>query len=303
MSGIKTRIKFSLIFGGVFLFVFAGLVGWKTDHTVLLGAILFFSLVHKYGFHLVLALAGFIGFISLYDAMTFLPNYEVNQVHIKDLYDLELQLFGVMDNGVKVSLCEWFESRMTGFQSFIYGLSYLMWVPAPMAFTIYLLIKDKPGLVEYAYTYLLTNVIGIILYYAYPAAPPWYYLEYGPSLDLSVMGSEAYLSEFDKIVGLGLFNGIYAKSTNIFGAIPSLHAAYPLISFMYAWRLGHKKWFIFFVFMAFGTWIGAVYSWHHYVIDVILGIFCGILAVVLMFQISRTKYFEKFKTFYLALLS
>ena len=303
MEGLRTRIKFSLIFGSLFFLVFYGFVGWRTDHTVLLGLIIGFSLIHKYGFYIVLALAGFIGFVTLYDAMTFLPNYDVNEVHLKDLYDLEVRYFGIMDGGQKVSLCEWYHDRMSDFQSFIYGFAYLLWVPGPMIFTLYLLIKDKPGLVEFAYAYLLTNVIGIIVYNLYPAAPPWYYLTYGDVLNTSAFGSEAYLSEFDRLTGTQIFKSIYNKGANVFGAVPSLHAAYPLLGLLFAYRLRHKWFIVFFIFMAIGTWIGAVYSWHHYVIDVILGILCALLAFWLMLKIIPTTLFQNFKALYLRMLS
>ena len=295
MSHLKKRVAFAIIFTSLYLFLFYGLVGWKADHLTLLLIILGFTLIHDVTFRVVLALSGFIGFIVLYDAMTFMPNYSVNDVHIKDLYDLEVQLFGVYVEGVKVSLCEWFELRMTDFQSFIYGFSYLLWVPGPMAFALFLMFKDKDGVLAFASLYLLTNVIGIIIYYLFPAAPPWYFLEYGNVLDTSIMGSEAYLSEFDRITGTTIFNSIYAKGGNVFGAIPSLHSAYPLIGFLMARRRGHKGFMIFFVLMAIGTWIGAVYSWHHYVIDVLLGILCAVIAYRIALWMYDNKVYLKLK--------
>ena len=301
-EGLKKRGIFSIIFALVFILIFYGAVGWDKDHTVLLSIILAFSLLHKYSFQIVLALAGFIGFISMYDAMTFLPNYAVNPIHLEDLYDLELKYFGVMMDGRCVSLCEWFEPRMSDFQSFIYGFSYLLWVPGPMTFALFLLWKNKPGAIEFTYCYLLTNFIGIIIYYIYPAAPPWYYLNYGTEIDTTIMGSEAYLSEFDRLIGIPIFQSIYVKGANVFGAIPSLHAAYPLLGLFFAYRHKHKGFVIFFVLMAIGTWIGAVYTWHHYVIDVILGILCAMLAIGLMMLIVRTSSFKRFERFYLYLM-
>ena len=295
MNHIKRRIAFAIVFTALYLLLFYGLVGWKPDHLVLLLIILGFTLIHDYTFRVVLALSGFIGFIILYDAMTFMPNYSVNDVHIKDLYDLEVQLFGVYDNGLKVSLCEWFEPRMTDFQSFIYGFSYLLWVPGPMIFALFLMLRDKDGVLEWAFIYLLTNVLGIIVYYLFPAAPPWYFLEYGNVLDTNIMGSEAYLSEFDRITGTTIFNSIYAKGGNVFGAIPSLHSAYPLIGLLIARRRQHKSFMIFFIFMAIGTWIGAIYSWHHYLIDVLLGILCAYLAYLIASKFYESIYFRKFK--------
>ena len=252
----------------------------------------------KYGYRIVLGLAGLICFTILYDAMTFLPNYAVNDVHIKGLYDLEVSLFGVVENGQKISLCEWFEPRLNNFMSLTCGFAYLLWVPGPASYALYLVFKDHKNAVEFIYGYLLTNIVGIIVYYLFPAAPPWYYLNYGSELDTTILGSEALFSEFDRLTGLTIFNGIYTKGANIFAAIPSLHAAYPLLGVLYARKHGHKKFLYFFIFMLIGTWVGAVYSQHHYVIDIILGALCAVLAYFGMIYLLKTETFGKFKTWY-----
>ena len=269
------------------------------DHTLFLLLVSVLCLAHKYGYYLVLAWTGFAGWTMLYDAMTFLPNYEVNTVHIKDLYDLEVSLFGIEEGGRIVSLCEWFQPRLNDFLSLFFGASYLMWMPAPMVFAVYLLWKDKPAVAHFAYAYLLANVIGIAVYYLYPAAPPWYYLAYGDVLDTTIIGSEALLSEFDRLIGIDVFHGIYSKGTNVFGAIPSLHSTYPLLCLLFAIKYKHKGFVIFFSIMAIGTWIGAVYSQHHYVIDVLLGILCALLSYGIMSQVVKTQVFKKLDDWYL----
>jgi len=303
MKDFAGRLQFIGIFSLLYFLLFYFVVGWRVDHTYFLLLVGGLSAIHRYGYYAVLALTGVIAWTILYDAMTFLPNYEVNKVHIKDLYDLELTLFGVMEDGRCISLCEWFESRTTTFLSLFCGTSYLLWIPAPMAFCLYIVWRDKSKVVYFAYAYLLTNVIGIIVYYLFPAAPPWYYLNHGAVFDSSVIGSEALLSEFDRLTGTQIFHGIYTKGTNVFGAIPSLHAAYPLLCLLYAWRFRYRGFMIFFAIMSVGTWIGAVYSQHHYVIDVVLGILCAILSYFLMTWIEKTRYFKNLKAWYEVQLS
>ena len=303
MEHLRRRSKLAAIFTLIFVVIFYGFVGWRTDHTILLSLIVGLMLVHKYGYRVVLALAGLITFTILYDAMTFLPNYEVNPVLIEELYKWEVRLFGVYDQGSLVTLCEWFGNRLNAFMSITCGIAYLLWVPGPAAFAIYLAFFDKPAVVGFVYTYLLTNIIGIIGYYMFPAAPPWYYLNYGPTLDTTIIGSEALFSEFDRLTGVSIFNAIYTKGANIFAAIPSLHAAYPLLGIIFSIRHGHKWFLVFFIYMAIGTWVGAVYSQHHYVIDIILGMACALLAYLLMLQIMKTNLYKRFNQWYIDQMS
>lgn len=299
MEDWKRRLKFVGVFSVCYVILFYFIVGWRIDHALFLLLVASLCLIHKYGYWAVLAFSGVIGWTILYDVISFFPNYEVNTLHIKDLYDLELKLFGVYDGGQLMSLCEWFEPRMNTFMSLFCGASYLLWIPAPMIFCLYILWKDKSNIVEFAYGYLLTNLIGIAIYYIYPAAPPWYYLEYGDVINTSVMGSEALLSEFDRLTGTSIFHGIYTKGTNVFGAVPSLHSSYPLLCLLFAYRFGYKGWVFFFTIMGVGTWVGAVYTQHHYVIDVLLGLACALVAYFLMMQIIKSTPYEKLKNWYL----
>ena len=48
---------------------------------------------------------------SLYDWMRICPNYEVNPIDVVGLYNLEKSLFGVMNNGLLVTPCEYFAAH------------------------------------------------------------------------------------------------------------------------------------------------------------------------------------------------
>jgi len=173
-----------------------------------------------------------------------------------------------------------------------------MWIPAPSIFALFIAWRDKSRVVDYAYAYLLVNVIGVTMYYLYPAAPPWYYLTYGDVFDPSVGGSEALLSEFDRLTGTSIFHDIYTKGTNVFGAIPSLHAAYPMLCLMFAIKWRYKGWIFFFALMCLGTWLGAVYSQHHYVVDVLLGIMTALLTYYLIHEIFKLSIYKSLYKWY-----
>ncbi|MFQ5446074.1 MAG: phosphatase PAP2 family protein, partial [Saprospiraceae bacterium] len=130
-----------------------------------------------------------------------------------------------------------------------------------------------------------TNIFGFALYYLYPAAPPWYVALHGFEENFSIPGNEAGLANFDRILGVSIFHGMYAKNANVFAAIPSLHAAYPLITLYFGLkkRLRIAKW-LFFVLLV-GIWVSAVYSRHHYILDVILGALCAVVTIFIFEKI------------------
>ncbi|MBK6932714.1 MAG: inositol phosphorylceramide synthase [Saprospirales bacterium] len=254
-----------------FLWFYFG-VGLRPEHIGL-----YVALVGLYGAHpetrrFVLAFGAFIVYWMIYDSMRVLPNYEVNPVHIAEPYALEKALFGVAGpQQARITLNEYFAQNTHAVLDVLSAFFYLSWVPVPLAFAFWLFQKDKPLFIRFSYGFLFTNILGFAIYYLYPAAPPWYIEQHGFVVRHGTPGHAAGLLNFDAIFGIRLFASMYQKNANVFAAIPSLHSAYPVLCLLYGRRLG--KWWLDAVFAVFvvGIWFAAVYTRHHYVIDVLAG--------------------------------
>ncbi|HVK97971.1 MAG TPA: phosphatase PAP2 family protein, partial [Flavisolibacter sp.] len=136
--------------------------------------------------------------------------------------------------------------------------------------------------------FIIVNIIGWLGYYFIPAAPPWYVAEYGFNFNPHTPGHTAGLVRFDNFFGVKIFQSIYEKSSNVFAAMPSLHAAYTFIVVFFSYWLRMKKWLIVSSIAVIGIWFGAVYTSHHYVLDVIAGILAAILAVFIFRYFATT---------------
>ncbi|HEX8462754.1 MAG TPA: phosphatase PAP2 family protein, partial [Segetibacter sp.] len=107
-------------------------------------------------------------------------------------------------------------------------------------------------------------------------------------------GNTAGLHRFDDYFHAGIFNALYAKSSNVFAAMPSLHSAYPLITLYYGLknRLGLIN--ILFAIIMAGIWFAAVYSSHHYLLDVLAGVTCAIAGITIFQKlVVPNKTFQK----------
>jgi membrane-associated phospholipid phosphatase len=62
--------------------------------------------------------------------------------------------------------------------------------------------------------------------------------------------------------------------------MPSLHASYPLIVLYFGIRKKMGWINLLFAVIMVGIWFSAVYNSHHYVLDVLAGIVCGIVGIV-----------------------
>lgn len=111
-------------------------------------------------------------------------------------------------------------------------------------------------------------------------------MNFGFEPDFSTPGNVAGLARFDELVGIPVFHSIYVGNSNIFAAVPSLHAAYMLIATIYAiLSKRHPAVIAVFAIITMGIWWTAVYSCHHYVIDVLLGIATAFVGVLLFEQV------------------
>ena len=96
----------------LFLLLTGIFIGLRSEHLLMavLYLVLFFAGLPTR--KLAVALLPFAIFGISYDWMRICPNYEVNPIDVAGLYHLEKSLFGVMDNGLLVTPCEYFAAHL-----------------------------------------------------------------------------------------------------------------------------------------------------------------------------------------------
>jgi hypothetical protein len=121
---------------------------------------------------------------------------------------------------------------------------------------------------RFAWLLILLTFAALVTYALYPAVPPW------------MASQNGYLPQTAKIIdemwthirmgnGSGLFSGTGHFADPI-AAVPSLHAAYPLLLMLFFWKsAGRWRWLLALYPLAMG--LALVYTGEHFVIDVLLG--------------------------------
>lgn len=289
----KQVLLLSVLSGGYLLLSFV-VVGFKPDQLFLVGLVngLYFASNQSRKF--VTGFSIFLVYWIVFDYMKAFPNYQYNAVRIESLYWLEKKLFGIFDGPTMLTPNEYWLVHRTTLLDIGTGLFYLTWIPVPLLFGTYLFYKDRRAFFPLALTFVLVNFLGFIIYYLYPAAPPWYVQRHGFAFHPHTPGSTAGLANFDRLVGVPIFAAIYAKSSNVFAAMPSLHSSYPVIVLYYGLknRLGWIN--SFFAIVMAGIWFSAVYTSHHYVLDVMGGLLCAIVGIIGFNQLRRTSWLKAF---------
>jgi inositol phosphorylceramide synthase catalytic subunit len=292
---INTRsVTIVLLITVFYLLVSVLLVGFKTDQLFLAGifnAAFFLSPISR---KFITGFSIFIVYWIIFDYMKAFPNYNYNTVHIADLYNAEKHLFGIHFNGNLLTPNEYWRVNGNTFMDVAAGIFYLCWIPVPLAFAGYLFFKNRKQFLYFSLTFVLINFIGFVVYYLYPAAPPWYVEYHGFAFQAKTPGNTAGLAKFDAFFNAGIFKSIYSKGSNVFAAMPSLHSSYPVVVLYYGLknRLGAIN--IFFVVVMLGIWFTAVYASHHYILDVLAGILSAFIGITIFNALARTTFFQKF---------
>ncbi len=216
---------------------------------------------------------GLLGLI--FDAMRYVKNFGItpDRVHICDLRAIDMSIWSVDDGGgVRGSVHDWLQAHATPALDVYCSIPYGTFAWVAIGFAIYLYWKDYEGMRRFGWTFLLINLAGFVTYHIYPAAPPWYVHQHGCVADLASHASEGpNLMRVDAMLGIHYFHGFYGRSSDVFGAVPSLHVAYPTLILLYGWPhfrvVGRSLCVLFFVSMCFA----AVYLDHHWIFDVLLG--------------------------------
>lgn len=208
-------------------------------------------------------------------------------VHVGDLYDLDARLFSLPTSEGTRSLTDFIAAHTHPILDVVCGAAYLLFLLEVFGIAAYLFFRDRPRMLEVSTSFFVLNVAGWIVWMLYPAAPPWYVDLYGfgPVVQ-DAASNPAGLLRLDALLGTPIAATFYAKSANVFGAMPSLHVAYVTMVACVALPLGGAL-RAFTLFFAALIAFAAVYLRHHYVIDVVAGMVLAVCVSMAMRSLVR----------------
>jgi membrane-associated phospholipid phosphatase len=218
------------------------------------------------------------------------------QVHVADVAALERALFaGYLPTAVlqgwlhPLSGVDWLAVAGT--------VVYLLHFMLPIA-TGLILWRLRPNLFHpYLVSLILLSFAAFVTYLVLPVGPPWFAAERGLAGSAPGETVITYLKPagFADLVGLfgldgaRLYNVAFdSLNANPVAAFPSLHAAYPFLTFLVLRRaFGRIGWlaFVYFAFVSFTI----VYTADHYVVDVLGGVIYAFGAYSLMWWLVRRR--------------
>lgn len=217
--------------------------------------------------------APFVGVGLAYDFLRLGISLRSSHIHVGDLSAAETSLFGVHVGDRVVALSDVIATHTHPIADAITGAGYICYLVEVVLVAVYLYLRrDTERAQRLALVFAVTSVLGWVGWLVWPAAPPWYVDLHGTGpVVLDAAPSAAGGLRFDALVHAPIFEGFYGRSWNIFGAMPSLHTAYAVLTAAVCWSSKRPGLRIFTVLFAVNIAFGAVYLRHHYILDVLAG--------------------------------
>ena len=166
---------------------------------------------------------------------------------------------------------------------------YFMHFPLPIVVGFFFWVRSRDHYRRFIAALLLMALLAFVTYLFWPSAPPWYQFQASTSNGEETV--RKILNEtVDKLWGPDYWvSPLYSHlNPNKFAAFPSLHAAFPALAALYAWR--RYRW------LAIGliAWTAAValsivYLGEHYVVDALDGFVYVAVAAAIVEIVSRWR--------------
>jgi hypothetical protein len=191
------------------------------------------------------------------------------RVHACDMRKWELAAFSVSPG---VTLQDWFQLHHTPFFDVVFAVPYTIFAYLALVYSGYLYFVDRSRMRHYLWSFALANFASFVIWMAFPAAPPWYVRAHGCAVNMSDLPSAAGLLRVDALFGMHYFQSLYGRAAAVFGAMPSMHCAYPMLGLLTAWRSIDWKTRPLHILYAVTMFVGSSYLDHHWLWDALAGV-------------------------------
>lgn len=206
--------------------------------------------------------------------------------HVQPQLAGDQQLFGVLPT-------VWLQQRLhpTGnFHWYDVALSvvYMSHFVLPLGLALLLWSRSYQAFQRYVAVFTTLSAMGLATYLLFPAAPPWMASLNG----YAPHGIDRIMGETLKAIGSTPARSLIERGenwSNPVAAMPSLHAAMPMMILLFFW--GTARWWLRAVMVAYtlAMAFALVYGGEHYVVDIVAGWAYAALAWLVVTQVARRR--------------
>jgi membrane-associated phospholipid phosphatase len=220
----------------------------------------------------------FVTLFLSYQAMYGLVDNLSGIVHVGEFISAELQVFGTIPT---LLLQQVYRAPIL---DYLGALFYSLHFISPTVFAFILWKYQFKHYWKYTLALAICTYSALITFLIYPVAPPWFGVK-----------ATRILFQVDDNLGAPIYHTIFDYiQPNPFAAFPSLHATYPWLIALYAFKIWKRK-ALPILLLPLGVWFSAIYLGEHYVIDVIGGVIYATFAFLLVEKLKTSIFKSRFE--------
>lgn len=280
------QLVWPLLVPPLYALAMAALGRTRPEHWLLLGVCWFFAFGGRKLKQFFLEILPYLLFLYGYDLVRLGRDLFLSERRVLgcEMRALELKLFGF---GTGRTPGEWLSSLHQPTLDLLFAAPYFVFAYLVFIYAAFLYFVDRPRMRLYLWSFAVANFAAFVIWLALPVAPPWYVHQHGCIIDIAAAPSPAGLLRVDARLGFSYFNSLYSKSAYVFGAMPSMHCAFPMLGLLTAWpsiTWKTKPLHIAYVVLMF---VASAYLDHHYLLDGLVGFALSIIVVVTVRRVLR----------------
>ncbi|KAI5969949.1 IPT1 [Candida margitis] len=193
----------------------------------------------------------------------------------------------------------WLREPIRTWKDLLAWTSYVLGhITVPIITAVWLYVFHAPGVLKsYGWALGLQNICGVLTHLIFPCAPPWFIHLYGENApaNYDLPGYAAGLTRVDVALGTHLNSKGFHASPIVFGAVPSLHSAMAVMTFLFVsyyarWTVVKLFSFAFVVLQ----WWATIYLDHHWRLDLLVGMGYALVWFSIMYKWRLAKVNEAF---------
>ena len=221
-----------------------------------------------------------------YEFLRSLAPFVIGRAHIFPMILVDKFMFGSIPSVTLQNAL--YNSSNLKWYDYLTVILYISHFVIPMCVGYLFWLRSRKIFKNYSLTILVVSYMAFLTFLIFPAMPPW------------MAANKGYIPEVKEIIS-GVMSH-FASSFNLptvyailgadpVAAVPSLHAAFPVIIFLFVFKLSKKLSILAFIYIV-GVWFSIVYLGEHYFVDALI----GALYAIVGFMIVEKKAFI-FSTF------
>jgi hypothetical protein len=195
--------------------------------------------------------------------------------HVTELIAFDKAVFGGLTGGVTPT--EWLQAHLwqpgvVQWWEVVVSIVYFSHFLTLPTIAVVLWMRSRPQWARFMRRWFLLCVFGLITYFLYPAAPPWWAAlpEHGSLIDAERISTNGW-----NAIGLhsagNTLNALQVEASNPVAAMPSLHTAFAFMAVVFFLPRVRRRWWPLLLAYPLSMTFTLVYTAEHWVIDVLVG--------------------------------